>query len=740
MLFTSYQLGGRQLKNRIVMPPMTRSRAGNGEVPTALMATYYSQRASAGLIISEGTQISRQGQGYAWTPGIYTPAQVDGWRTVTDAVHAQGGVIFAQLWHVGRVSHTAIQENGRQPVAPSAIVAEGVKVFVDLTGKGAAQGAGEMVQHSMPRELTIPEIRQIIHDYAQAARNAIAAGFDGVELHGANGYLIEQFIDSQTNHRTDEYGGSLTNRLRFLKEVTTAVADAIGKERVGVRQAPLTTFMGAIDDDPETTYIEAAKILDEIGIAYIHIAEADWDNAPVMPVAFKEAYRRAFRGTLIYAGKYTPERAEEALEKGWADLIAFGRPFIANPDLPYRLEHGLPLNEPDKTRFFGGDANGYTDYPFAAGDAGHIKRSLFTPFQQKGFDLPNRVVMAPMTRARNPDGIPNEMNAVYYGQRAGMDGAGLIVTEGTAISSSAMGVLYIPGLYTPEQTEGWKRVTKAVHDKGSKIFTQLWHVGRVSHISNQPDGQAPVSASAIQAAASYAWGYDERGQEGFVTCSVPRALATAEVTEVIQDFAKAAVNAVKAGFDGIELHGANGYLIEQFLNPYTNHRTDQYGGTMENRSRFLLEAIDACIAAIGADKVAIRLTPYGGLHEMPHYDELEATYQYLAEELERRGIAYIHLMDQQSRGSFALPEGFLERFRSWYSGVIILAGGMDKARSEELIAAGTIDLAGFGEAFIANPDLVERLKYDWPMTPPDKHLHYGGAANGYTDYKKYQDA
>lgn len=344
------------------MPPMTRSRAASGEVATDLMAEYYSQRASAGLIISEGTQISRQGQGYAWTPGIYTEAQINGWKKVTDVVHAKGGLLFAQLWHVGRVSHTSIQPGEQAPVAPSAILAKGVQIFADPEGKGPESGAGEMMQHSMPRELTIPEIQSIINDYAQAARNAIAAGFDGVELHGANGYLIEQFIDSQTNLRTDAYGGSLENRLRFLKEVVTAVAEAIGKNKVGVRQAPLTSLMGAIDDHPEETYIAAARLLNETGIAYIHIAEADWEDAPVMPVAFKEAYRKAFSGTLIYSGKYTKARAQEALEKGWADLIGFGRPFIANPDLPYRLQHNLPLNEPDKTKFFGGNAAGYTDY------------------------------------------------------------------------------------------------------------------------------------------------------------------------------------------------------------------------------------------------------------------------------------------------------------------------------------------------------------------------------------------
>ena len=365
MLFTPYRLGALTLPNRIVMPPMTRSRAADGNVATPLMADYYAQRASAGLIVSEGTQISQQGQGYAWTPGIHDEAQIAGWRGVTDAVHAAGGRIVAQLWHVGRVSHTALQPDGAAPVSSSALQAEGVKVFVDPQGRGPQGGVGEMVQHSMPRALAIEEIPGIVRDYALAARNAIAAGFDGIELHGANGYLINQFIDSQANQRTDAYGGSLQNRLRFLREVVEAVAEEIGAERVGVRLAPLTTLQGAVDDTPQATYLAAAHLLDSIGVGYLHIAEADWEDAPVMPVAFKEALRMLYRGTLIYAGKYTVDRAEEALTKGWADLIAFGRPFIANPDLPERLRQGLPLNAPDKATFFGGGAEGFTDYPVA---------------------------------------------------------------------------------------------------------------------------------------------------------------------------------------------------------------------------------------------------------------------------------------------------------------------------------------------------------------------------------------
>lgn len=365
MLFSPCTLASLTLGNRIVMPPMTRSRAAAGDVPTALMAQYYAQRASCGLIISEGTQISPQGQGYAWTPGIYSREQTDGWKQVTAAVHAAGGKIFAQLWHVGRVSHVALQPGGAAPLSSSPLVAEGVKVFVDEDGSGPAAGAGQMLQHSAPRALASDEIAGIVAQYAQAAANALEAGFDGVELHAANGYLINQFIDSQANTRTDRYGGSLENRLRFLDEVTAAVVAVAGADRVGVRLAPLTTLNGTVDDTPQATYLAAARMLDGHRVAYVHIAEVDWEDAPPMPLAFKQALRLVYRGCLIYAGKYTVATAQEALAAGWADLIGFGRPFIANPDLPHRLQHGLALNPADPETFFGGDQRGYTDYPTA---------------------------------------------------------------------------------------------------------------------------------------------------------------------------------------------------------------------------------------------------------------------------------------------------------------------------------------------------------------------------------------
>jgi N-ethylmaleimide reductase len=288
---------------------------------------------------------------------------VDGWRAVTAAVHAAGGRIFAQLWHVGRLSHVALQPGGAAPVAPSALVAEGVQVFIDPQGLGAALGAGQKVQHSAPRALGTAEVQGIVDEFALAAGNAMAAGFDGVELHAANGYLINQFIDSASNRRTDRYGGTLANRLRFLDEVARAVAAVAGPARTGVRFSPLTTLQGTADATPQATYLAAARMMDRIGVAYLHIAEADWDDAPPMPAAFKEALRLVYSGALLYAGHYDRARAEEAIGRGWADLVGFGRPFIANPDLPQRLRSGAALNGSDPSSYFGGGARGYLDYP-----------------------------------------------------------------------------------------------------------------------------------------------------------------------------------------------------------------------------------------------------------------------------------------------------------------------------------------------------------------------------------------
>ncbi|MEH6452494.1 MAG: alkene reductase [Psychromonas sp.] len=369
-LFTPITLGTSQLKNRFVLPPLTRCRASQpGNIPNALMAEYYAQRATAGLVITEATQVEPRGQGYAWTPGIHTQAQIEGWKLVTDAVHKIDGQIFMQLWHVGRVSHTSFQPNGEAPVGASTIIADEVNVFIET-----AENEGTLASPSQPRALETAEVKEIISFYKQAAINAKEAGFDGLEIHGANGYLVNQFLSELSNDRSDEYGGSLENRLRFLKEIVEAVCEVFPAQQVGVRFAPLfeTTdetriYLGLVESNPHETYIAAAKMLNELNLGYLSIAEADWDNAPDLPASFCKALRQTFTGILMYAGRYTAEKAQSMLDKDLGDIFGFGRSYIANADLPERVRTGVTFNELDANTLFGGTHAGYTDYPLICG-------------------------------------------------------------------------------------------------------------------------------------------------------------------------------------------------------------------------------------------------------------------------------------------------------------------------------------------------------------------------------------
>jgi len=357
-LFQPLRLGAITAPNRILMAPLTRGRATPpGFVPNAMMETYYRQRASAGLIVSEATQISPQGQGYSFTPGIHSRAQIAGWRGVTDAVHAAGGRMFLQLWHVGRMSHESFHPDGR-PVAPSALSPDASVWVAD-----PETGDGRMVPSPLPRALETDEIPAIVDQFRQAAANAADAGFDGVEIHGANGYLIDQFLRRSSNIRTDRYGGPQENRIRFLVEVAEAVAGEIGAGRTGIRLSPYITQRNMEDAEIIPTILRAAREIERIGLAYIHLSEADWEDAPVIPERFRNDLRAAYSGTLIVAGKYDKGRAERILAEGLADLVAFGRPFIANPDLPERLRTDSPLAAFDPATLFGGGARGYSDYP-----------------------------------------------------------------------------------------------------------------------------------------------------------------------------------------------------------------------------------------------------------------------------------------------------------------------------------------------------------------------------------------
>jgi N-ethylmaleimide reductase len=371
LLFQPVKVGRYNLRHRLVMAPLTRSRSRQpGNVPTALNACYYAQRASAALIVSEATQVSMQGQGYAWTPGIHSRDQVEGWRLVTGAVHEAGGLIFLQLWHVGRISHPSLQPDGMLPVAPSAIKPSG-QAFIENE-----RGEGELVPFVTPRALQTEEMPSLVRQYVHGAKNALAAGFDGAEIHAANGYLLDQFIESSTNKRTDEYGGSIEKRARLLLEVVEAVSQVWEPDRVGVRLSPLGAINDIHDDDPEATFGTIAARLSDYRLAYLHIvnpalAAVERRTEPD-PRALRmvDLIRGKYRGKLIMAGGFDQDSAESWLRQGKADLIAFGRKFLANPDLPERFRLRAPLNADDRSTYYGGGVKGYTDYPSLAQERG----------------------------------------------------------------------------------------------------------------------------------------------------------------------------------------------------------------------------------------------------------------------------------------------------------------------------------------------------------------------------------
>jgi len=364
-LFEPTHAGDITLANRIAMAPLTRNRAPDA-IPTELTATYYAQRATAGLIISEATAISPEGQGYADVPGLYGTEQLDGWKKVTRAVHEAGGKIVVQLWHVGRISHTSLQPGHAKPVAPSAIRAHAKTVLLK-------DGVPTFTDTSEPRALDAEELPRIVQDYRHAARNAIAAGFDGVEIHAANGYLIDQFLKTGANQRTDDYGGSITNRARLLLEVTRAIVDEIGGGRTGIRLSPVTPANDIVDENPQPLFDYVVRELGKLGLAYVHVIEGATGGPRELPdrpfdyAELRNAYRAAGgKGAWMVNNAYDRALAEAALANG-ADIVAFGRPFISNPDLVERLKQNAPLNELNRDTLYGGGAKGYTDYPTLAG-------------------------------------------------------------------------------------------------------------------------------------------------------------------------------------------------------------------------------------------------------------------------------------------------------------------------------------------------------------------------------------
>ena len=366
-----------------------------------------------------------------------------------------------------------------------------------------------------------------------------------------------------------------------------------------------------------------------------------------------------------------------------------------------------------------------------------MNHKLFHPFKLGAISLNNRIVMAPMTRCRSGEGdIPTPLMATYYSQRAT---AGLIITEGTPVSPKARGYLWTPGVYTQEQIEGWSRVSNTVHKSGGLIFMQIWHVGRISHISLQPDVGAPEGPTDELSHETVCFAFDDEGNPGNVSTTQPKAIDADGIQRIKDEFVEAALNARQAGMDGVEIHGANGYLFDEFLNTIINTRQDDYGGSVENRCRFLLEVVDAVSDAIGADRTGVRISPNGRFNDIPEDPEMEATFIFLSNELNKRGIAFLHINDQGTFGLPSIPEGLIPKIRDAFTGPIILCGGYDAELAKHAIDQGIADLVAFGVPFLANPDLPARLEHGWSLNEPDRDTFYGGAEKGYTDYPFYQE-
>ncbi|TVU14266.1 hypothetical protein EJB05_37725, partial [Eragrostis curvula] len=884
-LLTPYKMGRFQLSHRVVLAPLTRQRSF-GCVPQPHAALYYAQRTTeGGFLIAEATGVSHAAQGYPDTPGLWTREQVEAWKPIVDAVHAKGGVFFCQIWHTGRASNYEFQPNGQAPVSST---------DRPVAPKETADGLS-VTTYAVPRRLRTDEIPAIVEDFRIAARNAIEAGFDGVEIHAAHGYLIDQFLKDGVNDRTDEYGGSVANRCQFALEVVAAVAREIGADRVGVRLSPFTDYMDAADSDPGALGVHVARALGELGVLYLHAVEPRMlrpterceTRHSLRPM--RDAFGPAGGGTFVVAGAYARDDGNRAVADGYADLVAYGRLFLANPDLPRRFQLDAPLNEYDRKTFYTPDpVVGYTDYPFLSddhskdnlkkrqkvndlsclfceeaesvqhlffdcvvakqtwvelsiivgtnvgdtyekiatrwlmeeleydlgesrGDAtgleGAVPRTkrcrdgtfclfpeetyedddpvtrakgnyLMYDYRKGGTKIskeqnfryfgrkpnPIRVVLAPLTRQRSYGYVPQPHAILYYQQRTTK--GGLLIAEATGVSDTAQGCVCLilrlwlleiamykdtPGIWSKEQVEAWKPIVDGVHTKGGIFFCQIWHVRRVSNSINsvvpffnekfrhiqcrnagvQPNGQAPISSTDKPLKPQLrANGID------MTTFSPPRRLETDEIPSVVNDFRVAARNAIEAGFDGVEIHGAHGYLIDQFLKDQVNDRTYTYGGSLENRCRFALEIVQAIVDEIGADKVGIRLSPFASYSEASDSNP-EVLGLYMAEALNNFGILYCHVVEPRMvkvGEKFETPYS-LRPMRDAFKGSFIVAGGYDREDGNNAVSSGYADLVAYGRLFLSNPDLPRRFEVGGPLNKYNRETFYfSDPVIGYTDY------
>ncbi|TPX35669.1 hypothetical protein SmJEL517_g01922 [Synchytrium microbalum] len=703
-LFTSITVGDMILKHRIVMGPMTRGRSP-GNLANDTNLTFYSQRATdGGLLITEGTTPSESGQGFEDVPRIYDEAGSKAWKKVNDAVHAKGGFICAQLWHTGRASASKFQKDGKPALSPS----------------GGSVDANDKTKE-VARPATLDDIKHIVSEFRDTARWAREAGFDAVELHGAHGYLIDEFLQSSTNQRTDDYGnhcfgrafastltdervslgGSYENRSRFLFEVLDAVLLELPETKVAVRFSPWFNWQDCTDENPLELFSYVLTKLQKYKLAYIHFTEptfrhmekdsslADSKLNPLLALV-KAPTRK------LATGGYLNKNAEEALRSGRIDLVGVARAFIVNPDFVERTRLGLPIRDFSNTEGW-----------YSKGEAGYIDHPTYS--EEKGAEKE----------------VANELVAEMYTQRCS-PGA-LLISEGVHCSKTAAGHPAVPGLLNAAQVEGWKLTTSSVHAKGAFIFAQLWHTGRAGDSKYQPEGRAPVSPSGGKA--------EPHKEEA-------RILTLEEIKFIISEYQLSAKNARLANFDGIEIHAAHGYLINQFLE--ANNRTDEYGGSFENRARFLFEVLDVCLKELPSSKIAIRLSPYGGRRGMA-YENQKDLYTYVIERLNKYNLAYLQLTEPVWGGWVEGPPhetSKLNEYRGIFRGPVMLTGGYAEGdAAEKALQDGRADLIGIGRAFITNPDYVFRVKNKLPLNPYlDFKLYYGGGAENYTSWPTWQQA
>ncbi|GET86824.1 NADH:flavin oxidoreductase/NADH oxidase, putative [Leishmania tarentolae] len=627
-LFRPCRVGQPTMKNRMVMSPLTRCRADDNHVPTPIMTDYYSSRASMGMIISEALMVQPNYSGFAYEPGLYSAEQVKAWRTITDAVHSRGGLMAAQLYHAGRATTPAnLTSKGLVPMGPSVV---GISPKADVciaqwSRDGKAQAYPQRI-HAM----TPTEIGAVVKAFTCAARNALAAGFDAVEIHAGGGYLLDSFLRDAANKRTDEYGGSMENRSRFLLEVVDAVAAAIQPDRVGVRLTPLDTGNGEEDDKPQelTTYV--CQQLDARSIAFVDIVRGD--TRTNVTGKTEGWVRRSFSGVVLASHGYTSmDEAEQAIADGTVDAVVFGVPAISNPDLVWRVLTHTPLNRADPSTFFTRGSEGYIDYPicephsfsnprvmanttaYSEGDSSrHSSCKRLTPMKMPAKERPhfavsqplllgattmkNRLVMGPLPRQRcDAQQCPTAMMEAYYARRASY---GLIISEPCEVQPSYHTYVQGAAISTKAQVLAWRRITDAVHKEGGLMYCQLHHGGRTTLLCNTGNGQdrramGPTTQGIpanYRCPAVFADDGKHRPYYSEVAKLSPEALKW-----IVKLYVAAAKNAIVAGFDGVEIHAGGGYLIDQFLRKCSNTRDDAYGGSPAGRCRLLEKLSTPCL-------------------------------------------------------------------------------------------------------------------------------------------------